>query len=331
MGISLVTFAGQTVTPQDDALVYEAALKESGFIYGGTVTLQSANVLNVAAGHGAIQGRKFTIESTDVAVALSSSGTLSGRLYIHMDLSDSDTPIQLMTETGNSLTPEVQNTDVNINPGVYEINIATFDIDTSTISNLVNVAPYISKELDKELSTTSANPVVNSAITKALGTPETIGGSASRPYKTGELLLSTGGQLYVATADIAQGNNITTGGNVQTTDGLVSQINNIYDNLMFSNDDVNNIVVLNQAVSYNSSYTTPADGIYLLYTETANNSDSAAFWYLDSGRTIRLFGLFIFTSSNYNNSVLIPLKKGTTIYTRNVSKTSYSVLWYKPI
>lgn len=143
MAINLVTYAAQTVTPQDDALIYESALLNSGMIYGGDVTIKSANVLRVAAGHGALCGRKFTIEATDIPVSLTPSGTLLGRVYIHMDLSDTDEPIAFMVETGESLTPVIQDANVNITNGVYEINLATFDVDTSTISNLVNVAPII--------------------------------------------------------------------------------------------------------------------------------------------------------------------------------------------
>ena len=143
MGINLVTFAASTVTPQDDALIYESTLLGSGLIYGGAVTLKSANVLHVAAGHGALCGRKFTIEATDIPVSLTASGTDLGRLYIHMDLSDTDEPISFQIETGASLTPVQQDSNVNINNGVYEINLATFSVDTSTISDLVNVSPVI--------------------------------------------------------------------------------------------------------------------------------------------------------------------------------------------
>lgn len=143
MGISLVTFAGSTVTPQDDALIYETALTGSGLIYGGAVTIKNANTLHVATAHGALCGRKFTIEETDIAVSLTPSGTLLGRVYIHMDLSDTDEPIQLLIETAETLTPVVQDADVNITNGVYEINLATFTVDTSTLDNLMNVAPVI--------------------------------------------------------------------------------------------------------------------------------------------------------------------------------------------
>lgn len=232
MGINLVTYAAQTVTPQDDALIYEKALQESGMIYGGTVTIKNANVLHVAEGHGALCGRKFTNEETDVAVPLTASGSLLGRLYIHMDLADSGEPISFQVETANSLTPVVQQSDVNINNGVYEINIATFTVDTSTISNLVNVAPFINIAPDSGFSAQSNNPVMNKVITKALGDPETIGGSASKAYTKGALLLATDGQIYEVTANIALHGSIVNGGNVTPTGNVISQISNLAKNLI---------------------------------------------------------------------------------------------------
>lgn len=227
MGIKLVTFAAQTVTPQDDALIYETALQESGMIYGGSVSIKNANVLHVEAGHGALCGRKFTIEATDVPVPLTASGSLQGRIYIHMDLSDTGEPISFQVETASTLTPVVQQSDVNINSGIYEINLATFIVDTSTISNLVNVAPFIDIKPDSELSAQSNNPVQNKIITKAVGDPETIGGLASKPYSIGELILASDGQLYKATANIAQNATIVSGGNADPTGNIVSQISNL--------------------------------------------------------------------------------------------------------
>lgn len=232
MGINLVTYAAQTVTPQDDALIYEKALQESGMIYGGTVTIKNANVLHVAEGHGALCGRKFTIEETDVTVPLTASGSLLGRLYIHMDLADSGEPISFQVETANSLTPVVQQSDVNINNGVFEINIATFTVDTSTISNLVNVAPFISIAPDSGFNAQSNNPVMNKVITKALGDPETIGGSASKAYNKGALLLATDGQIYEVTANIALHGSIVNGGNVTPTGNVISQISNLANQIL---------------------------------------------------------------------------------------------------
>lgn len=140
MSISLVTFNEQTVTPQDDALVYQSALRKSGIIYGCEVTKKSASVLHIASGHGVIAGRKFTVEAQDISIQLSSSGTLNGRLYVHLDLSNALTPISLLTERASTLTPPIQNADVNITNGVYEFNLATFKVSTSQISSLKSVA-----------------------------------------------------------------------------------------------------------------------------------------------------------------------------------------------
>jgi hypothetical protein len=137
--ISLVTASGRTVTPKDDGIIYEVFSPGNGIIYGGAVTIKDSSTLHITAGHGIVCGRKFTIDDSDIPVALSGSGSLLGRLYIHLDLADAADPITLLVETGASLTPVVQDDDVNINNGVYEINIATFDVDTSTISNLVNL------------------------------------------------------------------------------------------------------------------------------------------------------------------------------------------------
>ena len=264
MGINLVTFAAKTVTPQDDALIYETALQESGMIYGGAVTIKSANVLHVAAGHGALCGRKFTIEETDVAVGLTPSGSLLGRIYIHMDLSDTGEPISFQTETANSLTPVIQQSDVNINNGVYEINLATFTVDTSTISNLVNVAPFIDISPDSEFSASSNNPLMNKAITKAIGDPETIGGSASQPYTKGALLLATDGQIYEVTQNIALHGSIVNGGNVSPTGNIISQISNLANQLNFSITSMNLSRSTLPAGSAVSIGTLPAGGVYLV-------------------------------------------------------------------
>lgn len=227
MGIKLVTFAAQTVTPQDDALIYETALQESGMIYGGVVTIKNANVLHVDAGHGALCGRKFTIEATDVPVPLTASGSLQGRIYIHMDLSDTGEPISFQVETASSLTPVIQQADVNINSGIYEINLATFIVDTSTISNLVNVAPFIDIEPDSGFNAQSNNPVQNKVITKAVGVPETIGGLASQEYNIGDRLISSDGQFYDVIAHISPNATIVLNGNVTLGGNIVDLINSL--------------------------------------------------------------------------------------------------------
>ena len=207
MGINLVTFYNSTVTPQDDALIYENALPGSGMIYGGNVTIKNANTLHVTAGHGALCGRKFTIEETDVPVQLTSSGTLNGRLYIHMDLSNVDEPITLEVERASTLTPPVQQSNVNITDGIFEINLATFQISTSTISNLVYVAPFIHYEFLKEVIIA---PVEKTNV-------------ASQNYVVGRHLMLNN-ILYKVTAAITAGQTIAVGTNVAVSDDVEKQI-----------------------------------------------------------------------------------------------------------
>lgn len=210
MGIRLVTFYNSTVTPQDDALIYENSLPASGMIYGGNVTIKNANTLHITAGHGALCGRKFTIEEDDIPIILTSSGTLNGRLYIHMDLSDTGEPISLEVERANSLTPVVQQPNVNITDGIYEINLATFTISTSTVSDLKYVAPFI-KDLD--LREVIIAPVEPSNV-------------ASSNYAVGKHLILDK-VLYVVTTTITAGQTITPGSNVAVSDTVEKQIEDI--------------------------------------------------------------------------------------------------------
>lgn len=210
MGIRLVTFYNSTVTPEDDALIYENSLPASGMIYGGNVTIKNANTLHITAGHGALCGRKFTIEEDDIPIILTSSGTLNGRLYIHMDLSDTGEPISLEVERANSLTPVIQQSNVNITDGIYEINLATFTISTSTVSDLNYVAPFI-KDLD--LREVIIAPVEPSNV-------------ASSNYAVGKHLILDK-VLYVVTTTITAGQTITPGSNVAVSDTVEKQIEDI--------------------------------------------------------------------------------------------------------
>lgn len=148
--IVLKTFAagddGQgTVTPQDDALIYQNAIPMNGIFSGATVTLSETNVLHVAAGFGIIGGRFFEINESDITVELSSSGTLLGRLYIHLELTNADVPISINVATGASLPALVGDPNLNINDGAFDLELATFNVSEVTISDIVNTFPTISK------------------------------------------------------------------------------------------------------------------------------------------------------------------------------------------
>lgn len=136
MSIQLVTYANQTVTPTNDAIIYEKAIDQNGIFYGCNVTVTSNNV-NITGGYGLVCGREFVINSESIAVTLAPSGTLEGRLYVRLDLADADAPIQLLTATGNTLPALVQDDDVNYTNGVWEMELATFTVGVSSLSDVV--------------------------------------------------------------------------------------------------------------------------------------------------------------------------------------------------
>lgn len=166
--VKLITFAGETVSPLYDGLMQELYTGGGGIITGAVVTIKDASTLHITGGYGALCGREFEIFASDIPVTLSSSGTLKGRLYLHMDLAQSGAPIELLVEVASSLTPVVQDSDVNTTNGVYEVNLATFDVGTSAISNLVDVAPKAVKIPDALSSLNSALANVDSKIDNTL-------------------------------------------------------------------------------------------------------------------------------------------------------------------
>lgn len=318
MGINLVTFYNSTVTPQDDALVYENALPGSGMIYGGNVTIKNANTLHVTAGHGALCGRKFTIEETDVPVQLTSSGTLNGRLYIHMDLSNVDEPITLAVERASTLTPPVQQSNVNITDGIYEIDLATFQISTSTISNLDYVAPFIHYEFLKEMIIA---PVEKTNV-------------ASQNYVVGRHLVLNN-ILYRVTAAITAGQTIAVGTNIAISDDVEKQIETNLNSInTINNNKLNQTVIATRQANLTASkdYVVGEQFIYnnTLYEVTAAISRNAA---ITIGGNCKTANNITSQISNFANGLKwenVPYytSYGTILSTTNIKKNKYLCVGY---
>ena len=136
--IILKTYKGGSVTPLDDAIIQQTVIATNGIFKGCNVTYARGNVLHVSQGFGMIKGRFFEVYDCEVGVILNSgSGTLQGRLYIHMDLSNADEPIQLLTETASVLADLTGDEDVNYNNTSFDLELATFGVTRTGITNLV--------------------------------------------------------------------------------------------------------------------------------------------------------------------------------------------------
>lgn len=197
MSVRLAVYPSHQITAQDYALQAERSLS-SGIFYGGVVTISDSTTLHITSGVGIAHGRIFDITSEDITVELSTGSTLHGRLYVHVDLADADTPISLLTEVAASLSTLTQDEDMNESSGVWEMELATFDVSTTEISNLSYTAPGVS--------------TLGSDNIAAVET----GTTATQAYTAGEYVV-VGGQLYIVTSAIAIGDTFTVGTNITAT------------------------------------------------------------------------------------------------------------------
>ena len=145
---------------------------------------------------------------------------------------------------------------------------------------------------------------------------------ASQAYAVGKQLIYNG-LLYTVDSVIAQGDTLTPGGNISLSPDVTDQLAEL--NSAFKKQLLNdNYVYLHETIPYNSSFTAPADGLYF-FNLTGNAGTGSATLYNDPERTQALI-----TTTALYSSDNIPLKKGKTIYTRNISSTSYMCFGYIP-
>ena len=122
----------------------------------------------------------------------------------------------------------------------------------------------------------------------------------------------------VGTGTLTVGNDCVDGINTLNTD-----LSDIESGFSFSTDT--SYTALNESISYNSSYTALADGMYSI-TIIQSGVNGAAI-YFDSERTQVIVGSYG-VSSGQRTDFLVPLKKGVTIYTRNMTNTFYTINGY---
>lgn len=138
--ITLKQFTGQTITPTDDAALYDFfSSKQSGIIDGCQVTSLGDNRLQVSAGRGIIRGRSFVVEQEEIRAQLGTAENQKGRLSIKIDLGNTGTPISFVTAAGETLDNPIQQ-DINHGGSVFELPLAEYTVGATQITNLKNVA-----------------------------------------------------------------------------------------------------------------------------------------------------------------------------------------------
>lgn len=133
MSVNIITYTGKTRTAQHDAMTYDAAIGQSGILYGCEITA-TGNTLTVGGGFGIIKGRVFQIEEETITVPLASSGSQSKCLVLTLDLSNSEHPLALAVQSGDyTLT---QDADANFDTGIYQIKLATFTVTSVELTDV---------------------------------------------------------------------------------------------------------------------------------------------------------------------------------------------------
>lgn len=170
--VTLHTFDGGTVNAINDALLYDFIIGQNGIATGATVTSASALLLHIDSGWGIIKGRIFSIEDETISVTPSTSGTVKGRLILQIDITNTTNPIAFVTQAAATL-PALQQEDINGNGTIFQLPIATYDVNEVAVSNLQMVAPVveaIKERIDSAQSAAStAQNTANNAMPKSGG------------------------------------------------------------------------------------------------------------------------------------------------------------------
>lgn len=174
--VTLHTIDGGIVNAINDALLYDFIIGQNGIATGATVTSEGALLLHIDSGWGVIKGRIFSIEAETVSATPSTSGTVKGRLILQIDITNTTNPIEFVTQAAATL-PALQQEDINGNGTIFQLPIATYDVNEVAVSNLQMVAPVveaIKERIDGVQSTANtAQSTADTAVAKANAAQDT--------------------------------------------------------------------------------------------------------------------------------------------------------------
>lgn len=129
---------GSTVTPTADARLYEfLSNRTTGVVLGCEVTSLGGLQLRVASGWIFILGRCIEVQEETVTALPSSGGAVNGRLLLRLDVS-TDTPGTWVTQAQTPL-PALTQEDINGSGTIYELPLATYNVNEIQVSGLVSV------------------------------------------------------------------------------------------------------------------------------------------------------------------------------------------------
>lgn len=141
MPITLYQFPGAMVPPVVDARLYDMLSGGAvGIVQGCEITHLGGNQLQVSSGWGICMGRVFQVQQEVVNATVSTNGKVTGRLLIEIDVTNSEEPMNFVTQAQSDL-PDLIQENINADGTIYQIPGAEYDIDEISISNLSVVIP----------------------------------------------------------------------------------------------------------------------------------------------------------------------------------------------
>lgn len=170
--MKLIRWENETITPAHDSMQWDDG--RIGILNGCGITHIGTNKLRIAAGYIVVLGRLIEVTETDINCEVSTSGTLNGQMILRIDLGSS-TPLEIVTEASGSLTPLTQDENFNFDNGIYEVQLATYDINETTLTNLdvkLQTAPSLGAEIQQ----------LNNNLTTNDGVPFRFGKDASGKF-----------------------------------------------------------------------------------------------------------------------------------------------------
>lgn len=226
-----VEYSGSTgnglVTPVADRRLYEFMLMKTVGVAEGLGIEASGTGLIVQNGWGVIRGCVFSVTQETVQALTPASGSASGRLLIHLDVTAGT--IEFVTQQGT--LPSLVQEDINQGGSVYEMVLATYTISPTTISNLVIAYQNItsaSEVFDGLLSTLTPMSQKLATIENGaqVNTVTGVKGSAEGSYRTGNIDLTPANIGAVPTGRTVNGKNLTQNISIDASDvGLGNVVN----------------------------------------------------------------------------------------------------------
>lgn len=299
--IILKQFNGANVTPADDAALYAHFDRRCGVFAGCEIAHLGANQISISSGRGMVCGRTFAVEAETILATLATSGTQNGRLLVHVDIGNAEAPISFVTQAAATL-PDLVQEDLNDGGTVYQLVLATYTVNSTTISDL-SVAPLISG-INADALGPSGGTLTKNAAFKGPDTSSQVS-LQSAPAATGGAGLwmygidhANAGQFRLQTYDPAKSKYYQLRGNPDGTlkwDGTL-YVNNTAD--ASSTEDKNPALILGNR-----------DGEHIVFDGNEiipkSGATSAGTLYLGDSKdtVVSVSGVFRLNSNSYGNSL----------------------------